>query len=202
LPPKASSPPRPSAIPPPMQTEIVESIPVRQQGQPVSAAPGQPPGSPLPTMQMPSYGADPKDNEDELDSILQAVNNRVKTPPAGPAKQPSKLAAKLKPGGERIKGHIKSSKPIGAIAMALSMAILLSAAAVFAYRQAGSHLSNQPGKVGTTSTASSTIQEAGGTLVRPSDLDDFSQALQTKLNSLNDSQDFNSNSLTDQTLGL
>lgn len=188
-----ASPPPASAAVNPFKAEVVASIPVAQQGQPVS------PASPV--------SLPPTDNkDDELDKILEAVNNRVKAPatpaPAKP-KPTAAIAQKVRAGGGLVKQKVGTSKPVGAIVATLMVAVMLAATAVVAYRQ-GAH--NQVGastaKVGTTSSASSSIQEAGNLLVRPSDLDDYSQSLQTKIDGLNDSQDFSQQPLTDKMLGL
>jgi hypothetical protein len=153
---------------------------------------------------MPSHDAPPKAEEDDLDKILQAVNNRVSAPQAAPSKS-KKLPSipKFGVGGEKLKNIVKSPKAVAPIAVALIVAIMLSVTAVIAYRQ-GTHtkISGQAGLVGTSSASSAAIQQAGGVLVRPNDLDDFSQELQSKLSSLNDSQDFSSQALTDQVLGV
>ncbi|MDB5161064.1 MAG: hypothetical protein JWO96_444 [Candidatus Saccharibacteria bacterium] len=182
--------------------EAVDSIPVRQQGQPYSSP--APPAS-APVMQMPGYeGAPRQQEEDDLDRILQAVNNRVKAPGSTAApKRGGGIFKGLAGKAGNLKNLLKIPKPFGPVLAALAVAVALSITAVLAYRQGGTtSLSNQPGKVGTNSAAASSIQQAGGLLVRPNDLDDFSQELQTKLNSLNDSQDFSASPLSDQMLGL
>lgn len=183
-----------------LHTEVVESIPVH-----IAAPTPAQPINPAPIMQMPGSEADSVEPEDDLDKILQAVNSRVKTPLKAPAKPKSQAAAKLIAKASGFKNLTKNSRLAAALAVVAIMFIALSTVAVMAYRQGGKNspaLASQPGKVGTSYQAGDAIQAAGGTLVRPSDLDDFSQTLQDKLNALNDSQDFDSASLSDQTLGL
>ena len=188
----------------PMVTQVVASFPVKQQ----DAAPAQPqaatPGMSGPIQNTPNPSLKP---EDDLDKILEAVNNRVKAPekPTNPKKK--KLAKTLFGRTARLKdktGKTKNPKPIGAMIVVLMVALMLSATAILAYREGGHTAATTAGagKVGTSYTASSAIQEAGGSLVNPADLDDYAQTLQTKLNSLNDSQDFTTSSLSDQVLGL
>jgi hypothetical protein len=185
-------PPAPASAPTPIRDsftpEIVDSIPVKQPG--LVAAP--PANAPTPQTQSQLR---PAGQEDELDQILQAVNNRVKTP------QPVTKASKPLP-KPKMPSIFKGTRNYAVAVAAILIAGALSAAAVFAYRQSAHAVANKPGQVGTTSTASSAVQSAGGVLIRPSDLDDYSQDLQTKLNNLNDNQDFENNSLSDKMLGL
>jgi hypothetical protein len=184
----------------PLKAEIVEAIPVHQPGQAQTA-----PNAVEPVIQLPN-SPPPKAEEphDDLDKILQAVNNRVAAPMQAQAKPKREIAKKIAAKAAKVKPVNSNSKPVGLTVAVVMIALVLSVLAVRAYRQTSSAapLSNQPGKVGTSYTASGAIQSAGGSLVRPADLDDYSQELQTKLNSLNDSQDFAGQSLSDQVLGL
>lgn len=182
----------PAAGPPiPVAPQVVASIPVAQPGQMAASVP--PPAASGPTGQ-----------DDDLDRILEAVNNRVKAPaPAPTNKVPGKIIKKAVAGPAKLKSKVGVKKPVGAIAATLAVAVLLAATAVMAYRQgATSQVGAAVAKVGTTSGASNSIQDAGNLLVRPSDLDDYSQSLQTKINNLNDSQDFDQKPLSDQMLGI
>lgn len=181
-------------------TEIVESIPMRQpESIPTQKA------SLLNTIQMPGSENNTAQPQDDLDKILQAVNSRVKSPIGVVQKKPkqevlSKIIRKV------AKANIESQrpKPVLAMSVVIIIALTLSVVAVMAYRQGSkaSTLSAQPGKVGTSYASGAAIQAAGGTLVRPSDLDDFSQTLQESLNSLNDKQDFDTTGLSAQLIGL
>lgn len=195
----APSPVQPAALPPAapansFKTEVVASIPVAQPGK-VATAPAQ--------MAVSSHRAN---NDDELDKILEAVNNRVKSPitqPVPKEKKATLLAQKVKGHGGKLKTKVGASRPVGAVVATVLVALMLAATAVFAYRQgASSQVGASVPKVGTSSSASASIQEAGNLLVKPSDLDDYSRSLQTKIDGLNDSQDFNQQPLTDQMLGL
>jgi hypothetical protein len=202
-PPQPAPQPAPAAMPSQTQThlkaEIVEAIPVRQPGQAEAV-----PAAPAPVIQMPSSPAQSEESHDDLDRILKAVNSRVAAPPPEAGKPKKQIVKKIAAKAAQVKPGNKSPKPLVVTVAVIIIALVLCALAVYAYRQGGSAspLSNQPAKVGTSYTASDAIQSAGGTLVRPSDLDDYSQELQTKLNSLNDSQDFAPQPLTDQVLGL
>ena len=185
-------------------TEVVDSIPMRQPQTEVAAA-TLPPLNSAHMIQMPGSGDVAKEPQDDLDKILQAVNSRVKAPISLSPKKPknyriSKIIRKV---GE-AKSDGQRQKPVLAMSVVIIVAMTLSAIAVLAYRQGSkaSTLTAQPGKVGTSYTAGAAIQAAGGTLVRPSDLDDYSQTLQESLNALNDKQDFDAASLSAQIIGL
>ena len=191
---------QPNSVEQPMVPQIVAAFPVKQQDiaatQSQALTPAATPAAPSPNPIAQS--------EDDLDKILQAVNNRVKTPQKVPESKKKELGKKILSKTGKIKGKTKSSKPVGPMVVVVMVALMLSATAIFAYHEGNrtAIAAKGAGKVGTSFTASSSIQEAGGTLVNPADLDDYAQTLQTKLNSLNDSQDFSTTSLSDQVLGL
>lgn len=196
--PHATTPPA-NAVSQPMTPQIVASFPVKLQagisGQPQPAMAAAPPS------QAPGSNTQP---EDDLDKILEAVNNRVKSPTPTAESKKKSFGKKLLPKTGKSTDTTKQRRPIGLVIIVLIVAMMLCATAIFAYRDGNrtATATTQAGKVGTSYTASSAIQEAGGALVNPADLDDYAQTLQTKLNSLNDSQDFDSGSLSDQLLGL
>jgi hypothetical protein len=180
----------------PIKPQIVQDIPVRQQGQAPAVAVAA-----VPAAHQPAKEPDSKD--DELDAILQAVNSRVKQPVAQKSGKTQQVAKKVATHAGKFKLKLPGGRPVGAVLVSVAVALILSATAIMAYHQGQtSKLASQPGKVGTSDIASNSIQQAGGTLVRPSDLDDFSNGLQTKLDSLNDGQDFSSTPLSDKMLGL
>jgi hypothetical protein len=196
--------PAPAApVPPvanPISAQMVDAFPVHEQGQ----APAAPSQAGTTTIQMPDKTQQP---EDDLDRILQAVNNKVSSPnpTAAKTKLKDKIAAPavLTKAAGKIKPKVSGKKPIGIMALAGIVFAALAFTAFYSYHQgAKSKVAFQPGKVGTSYASSAAIQSAGGLLVRPSDLDDLSQAFQTKMNSLNDSQDFNQQPISDQMLGL
>jgi len=85
----------------------------------------------------------------------------------------------------------KHGKPIGAIAMAVIIAIGLSALATYTYVK-----TNQTAQPATTNT---TVQEQATTT---SDVDDTTKALDESVNSVDEAEDFPENDLTDAALGL
>jgi hypothetical protein len=192
---KAATPPTPPQPPKPFSAEVIADIPVASPGQ---AQPSTPYAGV--NRQVPSQPAKP---EDDLDKILEAVNSRVKAPVAVAPPKPKHQWLKKLTALKKSKAKAEGRRPIGAIAATVTVALLLAATAVLAYHQGANHTGGASiPKVGTTSAAQNSISEAGNLLVRPSDLDDFSQAMQTKINNLNDSQDFSQAPLTDQMLGL
>jgi len=147
-------------------------------------------------------------SDKELDHILQDVNKKVEEANnKADAKDRfaflnRKLRTKTRPKPDKA----KSAKPALAVIVAIIFALSLSVAAYYAFKPAKSKTINNTttnnGKVGTSSSSSDAVQAAGGTLVKPSDLSDLSNTLQSKINGLNDSQDFNQQALSDQALGL
>lgn len=137
---------------------------------------------------------------DELDSVLEDVNRQVAAPATAPKKRSFSLKLR-KPKLPKYSFNLRRALPIIA---AVVVAATLSAAATYAFKNAAKPASGQivPGKVGTADTATEAIQAAGGQVIQPSDLSDFSQTLQSKINNLSDAQDFDAASLSDHNLGL
>jgi hypothetical protein len=190
----------------PAITQVVESIPLREPEQ-LRPMMDVPPMNSATLTQMPGYGNPREEPQDELEKILQAVNNRVAAPINPNSSKPKAQIFKkvLSTTSTKAKGARRTSRPILAMTVVVFVALTLSAVAIFAYKQgsrASPLVNQQPGKVGTSYVAGDAIQAAGGTLVRPSDLDDYSQSLQQSLNALNDKQDFDPGSLSDAVLGL
>ncbi|HET9850099.1 MAG TPA: hypothetical protein VFP35_00500 [Candidatus Saccharimonadales bacterium] len=181
--------------PEPIIPQIVQDIPVHAPGQP-----GPAPANPF--MPAPAAVTHSQTEEDDLDKILQAVNTKVKIPQVQDKSKSALPKPKLKFSIASLMGLFKGPRPVGVLAVTAIVVLALIALAVLAYRNPHHTASYQPGKVGTSSSSSDAIQQAGGTLVRPSDLDDYANGLQSKLNSLNDSQDFDSQALSNQNLGL
>jgi hypothetical protein len=186
---------------PPASFEVVGSIPMAQPGKVAASPPTFATPPPVLPSDNPQTRTEP---EDDLDKILQAVNNRVQVPMKPQPKAKKEILSKVAAKAAKAKGLSKNSKPVGAMIAVVVVALTLCALAVYAYHQGAKSttLASQAGKVGTSSAAAASIQAAGGTLVRPSDLDDYSQTLSSQLNSLNDSQDFSATPLSDAVLGL
>lgn len=190
-----------------IKTELEHRIPVRQPGQ-VSQAQNTNQPNPIAMGNQPHQDGQGK-NDAELDNILKEVNQNVKSNDTkSEEKKDNALKKKIfskqrKPENRKPHGH----KPILITVMALFVAVGLSAAAVFAFKQEGdSSLSKQqsasPSRVGTSVESSGAVQAAGGTLVTPSDLSNLSSLLEQEVSELNDAQDFNATDLSDKNLGI
>ncbi len=180
-----------------VKTEIVGEIPVKQQGQAAVVATQ----AANPIIQMPSSPIAQAEPEDDLEKILQAVNNRVAQPTSDKNSKKAEAAKKVAKKAASLP-HLLKGGPIVIAVVAVAIAFSLSVLAFYSFKHAPAKLSGKSGVVGTTYAASDAIQQAGGTLVRPADLDDYSSQLQTKLNALNDSGDFDSTPINDKVLGL
>jgi hypothetical protein len=119
-----------------INAEIVSDIPVKSPLGLGSSAKPQPANSPLAKVFKPSTGSPPISEDKELDHILRDVNSSVK--------QSEKSARFENLSGVRKKVAVKKAKlneahngspPIAATIVACLVALLLSAAAVFVYRE-------------------------------------------------------------------
>lgn len=189
--------PAPAAVVvPPPSYEVVGHIQLAQPG-----------AATVPTPPFPAAKNETQQGDDDLDKILQAVNNRVQAPSVPEAKKGSQILSKLSDKTAKVpklKSGAASQRPIGVFVVVIIVFLILSAVAVKAYHQSSGKpvVSNQPSQVGTSYRSAAAIQTAGGSLVRPADLDSYSQDLSGKLNSLNDSQDFSPDALNSSVLGL
>jgi len=188
----------PSSDTPAQPSEVVSHIPVREQNQ--SPKQMQPQVSPL-TQSGPA-------EDHDLDKILKDINKDVSKSTAPPPKKskfswrPAKTLKKTtQPAAQPPKAHSKMLlTDIAAVLVAGSLILL----AVRAYhgQSTSASTANGPPRVGTTQNAADTITTAGGKLVTPSSLQNFATLLDNKMNSMNDSQDFSPNDLSDSSLGL
>jgi|SRR3989344_2582831 len=178
-----------------LRAEVVENVPVKQpDGDP--EATDQPHDNPI-------HGApDQPGTEAEMDRILEDVNQKVKSAATEVKPKKSWLALfKKKPAASKAetateppppKSH--RSLPLVIAAVAILVSVALSAAAYLAFSQESP---SQP-----AGTSSARDPESASTSVTPEDIDNLSADLQSQIDSLNDSQDFDSAALSDSTLGL
>lgn len=182
-----------------IQTEIEHGIPVKQPDQPASGAPAG--GSKNPIVDTSQFIQESAQNDTELEKVLKDVNRKVKDADKKVKKRsflrfkkavpPEAKPAKTAPSP-------KSPKPALIATVAVLVAAGLAVAAFYAFRQSESTSSNQTSLTSSNENAgSNTLQE-----VKPEDLRNLYADVQSKLNSLNDAQDFNSQALSDQSLGL
>jgi uncharacterized protein YaaR (DUF327 family) len=139
------------------------------------------------------------ENEKKDDKSLEPLLKDMKKDLKEVDKNLPKKAA-LQPAGNH--------KPLMVVFVTIAIASALSVSTYFAFKQNKatnpSAISNKSTneKDGTSSASSGALQAAGGALVSPSDLSDLSLAVQSKVNSFNDNQDYNQTDLSDQNLGL
>lgn len=146
-------------------------------------------------------------NDPELDNILNDVNKKVKDVESK-KESPKKLnllnVFKLKK--QKTNPEPGSKAPILVVIAAVLITVILAVVAVYAFKSNKTPVTaaTQPSvaKVGTSSSSVDAVQSAGGSVISPGDLTDLVNSLQSKINALNDSQDFNANDLSDQNLGL
>jgi hypothetical protein len=198
--------PAPQPSPVPSRPEVIQSIPVREPNAPgsptiaqVASAPAT--ANPFSAVQPQSVtGAqDPEDTR--IEQILQDVNSAVNKPEAATAQQAKASKKSLK---DKIK--LPSSKHHKVlVALAVITCLSLSMAAYFAFHQTKT-VAFRPGPpmklVGTSAASSDSIKAGGGTLISPSDIDDFNKNTQSQLDKMNDSGDFDSTPINTQALGL
>ncbi len=187
-----------------VKTEIVKDVPVRRQATDNSAIPEPTPQTAYNPISNVNRGSTSGEfNEDaELDTILKDVNHEVKTQADSPKKSKgpailSRSAAQLQKTKNTSSSQKKSSSKL-AVVVAVIVAALLIAAAVYAYRQ--SQESTKLAEAHQAAVEQAKKQEAAKSspaTFGTGYLDSFNSSLS------NDStQDFDANSLSDNTLGL
>jgi hypothetical protein len=145
----------------------------------------------------------------DLDRVLADVNKSVKdSDKKAPkksffslrSKRTSEESANPNKKTKKVKG-VKKTKPLLAAVVAILVAIVLSAAAVYAFSQQKTS-SDKKSFASSTATPSSSSQTTSSNKMGSDDLNKLSTELNSKVDSLNDSQDFNSTDLSDANLGL
>jgi hypothetical protein len=195
-----SAPPASAPMPaaPAAPTQIVQDIPVRAPHMAQPTAPSMNMPSSMPAT--PTYANQPDDSH--MDSLLQDVNQKVGTTEADKSK--SKLAAVNPANNAKVAAAKKSlSKPVLPLGVAVLIFVALSVMAFMVMGRGGTK-QNLPAVhlVGTSAASSDTIQAGGGSLVSTSEIDDFSKTVNSKINGMNDAQDFDQSPLSNEKLGL
>ena len=189
-----------------MQVELEHNIPIKQPDQPALAANT----AVAPAKQFVEVGAK---SDKHLENVLKDASREVKDMARAPAKktrfslkvlfakkkQPTTPAAATAPVAAKPQSLTapKASRPFVVIAAAFVIAVALVAAAIYTFRQSQSTASKASNKAQTVGSSPNTNAS-----VQPADISGLSSDLQTKIDQLNDDQDFNVNDLADQTLGL
>jgi hypothetical protein len=170
-----SAPPASAPMPaaPAAPTQIVQDIPVRA---PHMAQPT------APSMNMPS----------SMPGTTEADKSKSKLAAVNPANNAKVAAAKK-----------SLSKPVLPLGVAVLIFVALSVMAFMVMGRGGTK-QNLPAVhlVGTSAASSDTIQAGGGSLVSTSEIDDFSKTVNSKINGMNDTQDFDQSPLSNEKLGL
>jgi hypothetical protein len=186
-----------------IQTELEHGIPVRNPDQPADNLKGAAASS-NPITQSKQSVEESNKKEEELEPILKDVNQSVAKQDKNASKK-SKFSLFKKSAGkkEAQESKPKNTKPIFAVLAAVLVAGALSVAAFYAFKpkeatnSKGSQ-SDASNGVGSSSNQAQTVNKA----VQPADLANLASSLQSKMNSLDDAQDFNQTDLSDQSLGL
>jgi|GEM_PF-5295571 len=144
-----------------------------------------------------------KEEDKKPKKPLFSFHRKPKTPK--PTKQGAKPEVARAPKNAKPVGKTptkpKSTKPIFVIAAAAVAAIGLSVAAIYAFAPKKSLPSNEPASNASTATINQS-QNAQGTKVTADDLTQDVSDLNSKINALNDTQDFNTDNISDSALGL
>ena len=227
-PPAASYAPQPLPSPyaPPAQQQPYRQQPAQSAYQPqvpqlVTDIPVKAPASqpaPAPTHHVPSAGvpqASPyaaqanigqyQTYQPAMDDILKDVNRAVKKPEAVKKNKFKTLFSAANPIHLPKKAAAAVSQPKPALVIGLSVIafISLSAAAYLAFAGNKDAAPLPEVKVvGTSAAAGDSIQASGGKLVSPQQVEEMTNTLKQQLYNFNESQDFNPEPLSDQSLGL
>jgi hypothetical protein len=171
--------PQPPETEPQVKKEIIQNIPVKNQYA-GSGTDGM--MNPVTTALPPPIKTPGTDSE--LDHILKDVNEEVKNPQKKVVRF-SNDGAPVPPAKERR---------LLPIVAAITAAIILTAAAVYAFKQSSLNSNGKGGKPGSTKKGSLPITQ--------NDVTSLSNSFQSDINGLNDASDFDISSLSDTTLGL
>jgi hypothetical protein len=149
---------------------------------------------------------DSKKAQEPDDKILQDVNRSVREPDNKPPKKSLFSFRKKKPSPkpESAKPEkAESSKPITVVIAALFAAVVLSVAAIYAFSTNKTGMTTpQANTNNTASTTNTSSSSAQNTKITSSELTKASSDLNSRIDSLNDAQDFNVNDFSDSSLGL
>jgi hypothetical protein len=184
-----------------IKAETGQSIPVKAQDQPSGNVVAKNVANPIASKQFVGGGNDKSDKE--LDSVLKDVNENVKKSGSKSSKQTLfKKIFRKKDSSQaaKVKKEPQHTKPILAIVAAFIVAAGLSVLAFHVYSQDQNPALNSAQK--TLAASKTALNNKIQNPVKPADLSDLSLLMNSKLNGLNDTQDFNTNDLSDKNLGL
>lgn len=188
-----------------MKVELEHNIPIRQPSEPASndATPA------VPSKQFIEAGGK---GDKHLENLLKDASKSVKGLTDLPAKKSRMSLKKLftkKPqpkAAEAVAPSVTTPSPapktnrrtpLVAVVIAFIAAAALTAVAIYAFRQ------NQSASTGVSSKSNAVSnQTASGTALESSELNSLATDLQSKIDQLDDAQDFDAGSLSDQNIGL
>ena len=130
----------------------------------------------------------PSNKPNPLDEVTDPLRNGEEKSTDQPVSPPGVDLV----GTPELPAKVKHGKPVGAIVMAVVIAVGIAALAAFAYIKTNN--TAQP-----ASTQPTTTQQDAAT---PKDVDDANSDVDDSINSTNEAQDFPDNDLTDAALGL
>lgn len=187
-----------------IKTEMENGIPVKQPTQPQTSPAKN--SNPIASSKH-FIDEEPAKKDTELEKILQDVNKNVKEVGSKPNSKFKLFARDKKTSKKSDSKQLsvkKQPKPILAIIAAATVAIALSVAAVYAFRkgQQTASVKTKANIAKSVTTSADSLQNSGDTLVTAADLSKISISINSKLDTLDDSKDFNDSDLSDQNLGL
>jgi hypothetical protein len=181
---------------PGLKVEVEHNIPIKQPEQQLPAVAQVAPV----TQFVQDDGKDDKDLDNALKDASLQVKNLSQTPVPKTRFSLKKFLPKKHP-INRSQPSAKPQRSLAIIAAAFLIAIGLAAAAYYSYK-------DQPSKSKTTATTNNAASHTPSNIettavpIKTADITTFTNDLKSKIDTLNDSDDFNSADLSDQNLGL
>jgi hypothetical protein len=186
-----------------MRIELEHNIPLKQPNQQVH-------DSSTPVSAAKQFIETEAKGDKHLDGLLKDASREVKNMAITPAKQAkyslkNMMAKFRKPAQPKTAAPAatpKSQLPIMVVAASVFVSAALIVAAVYAFNQNKTLTARNSSGASVAGASPASESTSDNSSVKPSDLTDLASALQSKLDKLNDTSDFNSQGLSDQALGL
>jgi hypothetical protein len=185
-----------------MEPEIIHNIPVKLHADEIKK------NAPEPPKQFLEQG---KHEQDMDDKVLNDVNKAVKSSSEKNPKRPL-FSFRKKPHKEEVDNKPKpiprqnpksaNPKPLVAVAGASIMAITLCAIAVYAFTLNETPTNSTAKTPSSASSPKASANNVASSKVSSLDLKRISSDLESKIDALDDSQDFSTSALSDSSLGL
>jgi uncharacterized protein HemX len=183
-----------------IEAEIQHNIPVKQHSLD---------GLKNPITAIKQFAEHDNKGDKDLDHVLADVNKSVKDAEKKAPKKSFFSVHNKNAAGKPVSSNkkvepvkeAKKTKPLLAAGIAAFVAITLSAAAIYAFSQQKTSPTKKS-LISSKAASPSSSQTASSDKMSPDDLSKLSSELNSKVDSLNDSQDFNATDLSDANLGL